>query len=286
MSCKQKCKCKCKCKCKKQPVLVVKYAQDDFEDFLKELNQGVRDLYDFEPQDYDPILDWVDLVQKRLICMRKKYCKKPHLVSGIFNTDLEMELARISDCFCTIYSSSSSNRTVDPMFRRRKKLIVDTDKSGRPIFADNRIYDDYDREYIRYVNGCDPDDPDYSYSSEITINQPEKQIARRGDLEILDNVLLLTANGVNLDQIRDQVMADNACADIVEQGYTVRFGGDDAVEILDKNTGQQVMAKLATQNTTLGPFLKTAGLGVGEDSVLFERRLTNSGYSCNKYLRW
>ena len=283
MSCKQK--CKCKCKCKKQPVLVVKYAQDDFEDFLKELDQGVRRLYDFESINYEPGLNWVDLVQKRLICMRKKYCRKPHLVSGIFNTDLEMELARISDCFCTLYTSSSTNRTLDPMFRCRKKLIVGMDELGQPIFADNAIYDNYDEENLRHVYSGDFN-PDGSYIRDIAINQSEKQIARKEELETRDNVLMLTARELDIDQVRDQVMADNAVADLVDCGRTVRFGGDDKVEIFDPKTEKSAIAILATQNTTTDNFLTTAGLKVGKSGVLFDRRMVITGQSLNKNLRW
>jgi hypothetical protein len=133
--------CKHKCKCKKQPVLVLARSGDNnYQEFLDALTSEIKELNTFEFMDIN--LDtsgWVDLVQKRLKCMCKKYGCKPDLVSAIFNYTAEFQLANSAWWFRKIYSTAFYSQQLEQMYVRDqfKRFRIEVDKE---IYAPDMVW--------------------------------------------------------------------------------------------------------------------------------------------------
>ena len=107
-----------KCKCRKDVMVVVIDSSTPyggtFCDFLKELSPEKRCKYNYVPFYANTSTEaWVDKLKCKLQQLCKKNCKKPNVLSTLFDTNLEMLLARVQACvnyFLLTHSTDEVNR--------------------------------------------------------------------------------------------------------------------------------------------------------------------------------
>lgn len=106
-----------KCKCRKDVMVVVIDSSTPyggtFCDFLKELSPEKRCKYNYVPFYANTSTEaWVDKLKCKLQQLCKKNCKKPNVLSTLFDTNLEMLLARVQacvNCFLLTHSTYEVN---------------------------------------------------------------------------------------------------------------------------------------------------------------------------------
>ena len=249
MSCKQK------CKCKKSVLVVARIGDNDFSQFLDQLDPKVRRCYVFVLLNVDYLRDeWVDTVQKKLKCMCKKYGCKPDIVSALYNTDAEMQLARLSCNFCKIYSSASTTDALRLVFgEQRFDFMIrlwSTTSGKRWVAADNGIlYDKYEADEVYVPQGGLPTGRDSTYVDDVAskaaegvmlVDKPSPEPGRRR--------LVTSVEGIGFSDLVGGELSDLGVAQLVDKGNRVRMLNQDSSNeiLITAPSGEAVYANLAT----------------------------------------
>merc|ERR1711907_778222 len=115
-----------KCKCRKDVMVVVIDTSTPyggtFCDFLKGLSPEKKCKYNYVPFYANTSTEaWVDKLKCKLQQLCKKNCKKPNVLSTLFDTYLEMLLARVQACVnCFLLTHSTDE--VNSIFKCHKTL--------------------------------------------------------------------------------------------------------------------------------------------------------------------
>jgi hypothetical protein len=165
-----------KCKCRKDVLVVVIDSSTpyggNFCDFLKELSPEKRCKYTYVPFYANTSTEaWVDKLKCKLQQLCKRNCRKPNVLSTLFDTNLEILLARVQACANCFYLTHSTYE-VNSVFACFKTL-----PAGPLNKRTNRIYQN-DFNFTRLVIA----DKDVLYEESLLSN-----IAERNKLQIISN---------------------------------------------------------------------------------------------------
>jgi hypothetical protein len=282
MSCKQK------CKCKKSVLVVARMGDTDFSQFLDQLNFNARKKYAYSLLNVDYNRDgWVDTVQKKLKCMCKKYGCKPDIVSALYNTDAEMQLARLSCNFCKIYSSASTTDALNLLFPENRldfMINVGGSERGRRWVAANNgpLYQGFNADEV-FVPQRDARSRfgDSTYVDDL--------VDKMADDVMIVNVIgverkrfVTSVEGLEVSDLAGADLADLSISQLVAQGNPIRVVDADSNAILiTASSGEMVEAQLATdvmpaewsQGEKKEFLLKVGGLNIGLNRLIFHARL-------------